>query len=104
MNLKILTNLAALSLLVTAVSAQGSYSGPEYGGYQGHDDGYSTYGYPTYGYEPSIVGPAYVGGPWGYGFDDTYGLDGWSDYELPPPAQNPAGPSKTIEIPQDQGK
>jgi hypothetical protein len=101
MNRKILTNLAALTLLVSVVSTQGVYRGPEYGGYQGHEYGYSTYGYPTYGYGPSIVGPAYVGN--GYGFD-TYGFDGWSDYELPPPAPNPVGPPKTIEIPQDHGK
>jgi hypothetical protein len=103
MKRKILTNLAALTLLVSVVSTQGSYRGPEYGGYQGHEYGYSTYGYPTYGYGPSIEGPAYVGVPWGYGFD-TYGFDGWSDYELPPPAPNPVGPPKTIEIPSDQGK
>ena len=103
MKRRILTNLAALTLLVSAVSTHGSYRGPEYGGYYGHDYGYSTYGYPTYGYGPSIVGPAYVGNPLGYGFD-TYGFDGWSDYELPPPAPNPVGPPKTIEIPPDQGK
>jgi hypothetical protein len=101
MKRKILTNLAALTLLVSAVSTHGSYHGPEYGGNYGHEYGYSTYGYPTYGYGPSIYGPAYVGN--GYGFD-TYGFDGWSDYELPPPAPNPVGPSKTIEIPSDHGK
>ncbi len=103
MKLKILTNLAALTLLVSAVSTQGSFRGPEHGGYFGHENGYSTFGYPTYGYGPSIDGPAYVGVPWGYGFD-TYGFDGWSDYELPPPAPNPVGPSKTIDVPQDHGK
>ena len=103
MKRKILTNLAALTLLVSAVSTQGSYRGPEYGGFQGHEYGYSTYGYPTYGYGPSVDGPAYVGNPWGYGFD-TYGFDDWSDYDLPPPAPNPVGPSKTIDIPSDRGK
>ena len=103
MKRKILTNLAALTLLVSVVSTHGSLRGPEYGGY-GHEYGYSTnYGYPSYGYGPSIVGPAYVGNPLGYGFD-TYGFDGWSDYELPPPALNPVGPSKTIEIPSDHSK
>ena len=99
MKRKILTNLAALTLLVSVVSTQGVYRGPEYGGYYGHEYGYST----NYGYGPSIDGPAYVGNPWGYGFD-TYGFDGWSDYELPPPAPNPVGPSKTIEIPPDHSK
>src|SRR5258707_14457625 len=104
MKRKILTNLAALTLLVSVVSSHGSYRGPEYGGYYGHEYGYSTNsGYPSYGYGPSIDGPAYVNVPWGYSFD-TYGFDGWSDYELPPPAPNPVGPSKTIEIPQDHGK
>src|SRR5258708_18982477 len=103
MKRRILTNLAALSLLVALVSAQGSYRSPEYGGFRGHQNGYSTYGYRNYGYGPSIVGPAYVGDPWGYDYD-TYGLDGWSDYDVPPPAPNPVGPSKTIEIPQDKGK
>ena len=93
------TTLAALSLLFAVASTQGSYRGPEYGGFYGHE--YSTYGYPTYGYGPSIYGPAYVGN--GYGFD-TYGFDGWSDYDLPPPAPNPTGPSKTIEIPSDHSK
>jgi hypothetical protein len=101
---KILTNLTALSLLVGVVSTQGVYHGPANGGDYAHEYGYSTYGSPTYGYGPSIVGPAYVGSPWDYGFDDTYGLDGWSDYDLPPPAPNPVGPSKTIEIPQDHSK
>jgi hypothetical protein len=101
MKRKIPTSLAALSLLFAVAATQGSYRGPEYGGSYGHE--YSTYGYPTYGYGQSIEGPAYVGNPWGYGFD-TYGFDGWSDYELPPPAPNPVGPSKTIEIPPDQGK
>ena len=57
----------------------------------------------TYGYGPSIEGPGYVGNSWGYDLD-TYGFDGWSDYDLPPPAPNPVGPSKTIDIPQDRGK
>jgi hypothetical protein len=103
MKREISTVLVALSLLFAVVSAQGSYRGPEYGGYYGHEYGHSTYGYPTYGYGPSIDGPAYVGNPWGYGFD-RYGFDGWSDYELPPPAPNPVGPSKTIEIPPDHSK
>ena len=81
MKRKILTNLAALTLLVSAVSTQGPYRGPEYGGYYGHEYGYSTYGYPTYGYGPSIEGPAYVGNPLGYGFD-TYGFDGWRPQRL----------------------
>ncbi len=95
---KILANLAALSLLVGFVSTQGSYRGSNYG----RDYGYSTYGYPTYGYGSSIVGPAYLD-PWGDAYD-AYGLDGWSDYDLPPPAPNPVGPSKTIEIPADRGR
>ena len=98
MKRKILTNLAALSLLVTAVSTQGSYMG------RGHGEDYGQrYGYPTYADGPSIVGPAYVGNPWGYDYD-TDGLDDWSGYDLPPPAPNPIGPSKTIEIPQDHGR
>jgi hypothetical protein len=97
------TTLAAMTLLVGAVSTQGSYRGPEYGGYYGHEYGYSTYGYPSYGYGPSIVGPAYVGNPWGYGYD-TDGLGQWSGDDLTPPAPNPVGPSKTIEIPPDRGK
>ena len=104
MTRKILTNLAALSLLVGVFSTQGSYMGRGYGEDYGHDYGYSTYGYPNYGYGPSTVGPAYVGDPWGYGYDDTYGLDGWSDFDLRSPAPNPTGSPKTIEIPQDQGK
>ena len=99
MKRKILTNLAALTLLVSVVSTQGSYRGPEYGGYYGHEYRYST----NYGYGPSIVGPAYVGNPLGYGYD-TDGLDDWSGYDLPPPAPNPVGPSKTIEIPSDRGR
>jgi len=98
MKRKILTNLAALSLLLSVVSTQGSYRSPEYAGDFGHEYGYSTYGYPTYGY-----GPAYFGNPWGYGYD-TYGLDDWSDYDLPPPAPNPVGPSKTIEIQSGHGQ
>ena len=98
MNRKILTNLAALTLLASVVSTQGVYRGPGYGGYYRHG-----YAYPTYGYGPSIDGPESVGNLWGYGFD-TYGFDGWSDYDLPPPAPNPVGPSKTIEIPSDHGK
>jgi hypothetical protein len=101
---KILTNLAAFSLLVGAFSTQGVFRGQDYGGDYGHQYGYSTYGYPMYGFGPSTVGPAYVDNPWGYDFDDAYGSDGWPDYDLPPPAPNPVGPSKTIEIPQDQGK
>jgi hypothetical protein len=105
MKLKILTNLAALSLLLGVFSTQGAYRGPEYGGDYGHEYGYSTnYGSPSYGYGPSIVGPAYVDSPWGSGYDDTYGLDGWSDFDLRSPAPNPVGSPKTIEIPQDQGK
>ena len=103
MKRKILTNLAALTLLVSAVSTHGVYRGPEYGGYYGHEYGYSTYGYPSYGYGPSIVGPAYVGNPLGYGYD-TDGLDDLSGYDLPPPAPNPVGPSKTIEIPSERGQ
>jgi hypothetical protein len=95
---EILTTLAALSLLVSVVSTQGPYRGPEYGGYYGQEYGYSTNGYPTNGYGPSIIGPAYVGNPWGYGYD-TSGLGDWSGYDLPPPAPNPVGPPKTIEIP-----
>ena len=98
MKRKIPTTLAALSLLFAVVSTQGSQLGGGYGGYYGHG-----YGYPTYAYGPSIDGPAYVGNPWGYGFD-TYGFDGWSDYELPPPPPNPVGPSKTIEIPPDHSE
>ena len=103
MKREILTTLAAMTLLVGVVSTRGSYRGPEYGGYYGHEYGYSTYGYPSYGYGPSIVGPAYVGNPLGYGYD-TDGLDDWSGYDLPPPAPNPVGPSKTIEIPSDRGQ
>jgi hypothetical protein len=98
MKRKILTNVAALSLLFAVASTQGSYMGRGYGDYHG-----DRYGYPTYGYGPSIVGPAYVGNPWGYGYD-TDGLDDWSGYDLPPPAPNPVGPSKTIEIPSDRGQ
>jgi hypothetical protein len=95
---KILTNVAALSLLFAMASTQGSPMGRGDGDY--HGDGY---GYPTYGYAPSTVGPAYVDSPWGYGFD-TYGFDGEADYELPPPAPNPVGPPKTIEIPPGHGQ
>jgi hypothetical protein len=98
MKRKIPTTLATLSLLFAVVSTQGSHLGPGYGGYYEHGDGY-----PTYAYGPSNVDPPYVGNPLGYGFD-TYGFDGWSDYELPPPAPNPVGPSKTIEIPPDHGQ
>ena len=100
---KILASLTAFSLLLGVVSTQGVYRGPENGGDYGREYGYSTFGNPADGYGPSIVGPAYFGNPWGYGFD-SYGFDSWSDYELPPPAPNPAGPSKTIDIPQNQGK
>jgi hypothetical protein len=103
MKREILTTLAAMTLLVGVVSTRGSYRGPEYGGYYRHQYGYSTYGYPSYGYGPSIVGPAYVGNLQGYGYD-TDGLDQWSDYDLTAPAPNPAGPSKTIEIPSDRGR
>jgi len=100
MRRKILTNLAALSLLLSVVSTQRSYRGPEYGGHYGHE-----YGYSTYGYGPSVDGPAYVGYPWGYGYDyDQDGLDDWSDYDLLPPAPNPVGPSRTIEIPSGHGQ
>jgi len=98
MNGKILTNLAALSLLLSVVSTQGSYRSPENGGYL---HGYPTTFFSTYGYGPSIDGPAYVGNLWGYGFDS---YDDWSDYDLPPPAPNPVGPSKTIEIPSGHGQ
>jgi hypothetical protein len=103
MKLKILTSLAALTLLIGAVSTHAEDRGPGYGGYQGHEYGYSNYGYPPYGYAPSTVGPAYVDSPWGYGFD-TYGFDDDPDYDLPPPAPNPDGAPKTIEIPQDKSK
>ena len=103
MKRKILANLAALTLLVGVVSTHGSYVGRGYSGSYGHEYRNSTYGYPTYGYGPSILGPAYVGNPWGYDYD-TDGLDDWSGYDLPPPAPNPIGPSKTIEIPQDHGR
>jgi len=103
MSRKILTNLAALSLLMGVFSTQGSYMDRGRGEDYGRDYGDSTYGYPTYGYGPSIVGPAFVGNPWGYGYD-TDGLDQWSDIDLRRPAPNPVGPSKTIEIPQDRGK
>ena len=105
---KIPTTLAALSLLVGMVSTQGAYRDRGYGEHYGHEYGYPTYGYPTYGYSPygygpSIVGPAYFGNQWGYGYD-TDGLDDWSDYDLPPPAPNPIGPPKTIEIPPENGR
>ena len=103
MKRKILTNLAALSLLMGVFSTQGSYMDRGHDGDYGHNYGYSTYGYPTYGYGPSIVGPAYVGDPLGYGYGID-GLDQWSDIDLRHPAPNPVGPSKTIEIPQDRGK
>ncbi len=95
MKREFLTGLAALSLLVAAVSTQGSYLGPGGGGYYGNG-----YGYPAYGaYGTSIAGPAYVGGPWGYGYDYGWLDDGYSDFALPPPAANPVGPPKTIQIP-----
>ena len=101
--LKIPTTLAALALLFAVVSTQGSYRDRGYGEHDGHEYGYPTYGYPTYGYGSSIDGPAYVGDPWGYGYD-TDGLDDWSDYDLQPPAPNPIGPPKTIEIPPEHGR
>jgi hypothetical protein len=100
---KIPTTLAALSLLFAVVSTQGSYLGRGHGRYYGHEYGYPTYRYPTYGYGPSIVGPAYLGNPWGYGYG-TDGLDEWSGYDLQPPAPNPIGPPKTIEIPPERGR
>ncbi len=99
MKREFLTGLAALSLLVAAVSTQGSYFGPGDGGYYGNGYAYSAYGE----YEPSIVGPAYLG-PWGYGYDYGWLDDGYSDFGLPPPAANPVGPSKTIEVPQDHAQ
>jgi len=102
MKRKILTNLAALSLLFGVASMQGSYMGQGFGGHYGNGDGY-----PSYGYGPSIVGPAYVDSPWGYGYDgyDSDWLDDWSGFStLPPPAPNPIGPPKTIEIPPDHAQ
>jgi hypothetical protein len=103
---KILTNLAALSLLFGVASMQGSYMGQGFGGHYGNGYGYG-YGYPSYGYGPSIVGPAYVGTPWGYGYDGygyDDGFDDWSGFSLPPPAPNPIGSPKTIEIPPDHSQ
>ncbi len=95
MKREFLTGLAALSLLVAAVSTQGSYFGPGDGGHYGNG-----YGYPAYSeYGPSINAPAYLG-PWGYGYGyEDWWDDGYSDFALPPPAPNPVGPPKTIEVP-----
>ena len=61
MKTKILTGLAALSLLVCVVSTQGCYDGGGWGG-----GGYGG-GYPTYAAGPSFYGPAFVGHPYAYG-------------------------------------
>jgi hypothetical protein len=105
MKRNILTTLTALSLLFAVGSTRGADFGRGDGGYYGHESGYEQgygYGYPGYGYAPSNVDPGYVGYPWAYGYDDW--LDQWSDYSLPPPAPNPTGPSKTIEIPPDHAQ
>jgi hypothetical protein len=100
MKRKILTSLAALSLLFGVASTQGSYMGPGYGGHDGNGYGYPAYG----GYGPSIYGPGYLG-PWGYGYGyEDWWDDGYSDFALPPPAPNPNGPPKTIEIPPDHAQ
>jgi hypothetical protein len=66
MKRKMLTILAALSLGLFLVSAQGCYD-------YGYPGGYS---YPTYAYGPSYYGsghPYYGGYGWGHGWDH----DGW---------------------------
>ncbi len=72
MKRKILSVLAALSLGLCVVSTQGCYDAGYPGGYYGGGGGY-----PAYAYRPSsFYGPAYVGHPWGYGYDH-YGYGGW---------------------------
>src|SRR5271165_4098748 len=77
MKRKILTGLAALSLLVGVVSTQGCYDGGGWGvgGYGG--------GYSTYAAGPSYYGPAFVGHPYAYGYRgfDRSGL-GQDGHEL----------------------
>ena len=62
MKTKILTGLAALSLLVGVVSTQGCYDV----GYPG--GGWGGGGYSTYAAGPSYYGPAFVGHPYAYGY------------------------------------
>jgi hypothetical protein len=120
MKRKILSSLAALSLLFGVASMQGAHMGQGFGGHYGNGNGYGYgheygygngygygYGYPSYGYGPSIVGPAYIGNPYGYGYDgygDDDWFDDWSGFSLPPPAPNPIGSPKTIEIPSDRAQ
>jgi hypothetical protein len=106
MKRNILTTLTALSLLFAVVSTRGTSIGRGYDGYYGHGYGYEQgygYGYPSYAYGPSRVDPGYLGYQSGYGYYDDW-LDQWSDFSLPPPAPNPTGPSKTIEIPPAHSK
>ena len=70
MKTKILTGLAALSLLVGVVSTQGCYDGGGWGG-----GGYGG-GYSTYAAGPSYYGPAFVGHPYAYGYRG-FGHDGF---------------------------
>ncbi len=76
MKRKLLSVLAALSLGLCVVSTQGCYDVGYPGGYYGGGDP------PAYAYGPSFYGPAYVGHPWGYGYDH-YGYRGWGhDYAV----------------------
>ena len=69
MKRKILTGLAALSLLFCVVSTQGCYD-VDYSGYGGYGGGYPTYAYGrAYGWGH----PYYGGYGWGHGRDH----DGW---------------------------
>jgi hypothetical protein len=71
MKRKMLTILAALSLGLFLVSAQGCYDYEYPGGYGG---------YPSYAYGPAYGwGHPYHGGyGWGHGWDhDGWGHDGW---------------------------
>ena len=69
MKTKILTGLAALSLLIGVVSTQGCYDGGGWGG-SGYGGGYSTYAAG-----PSYYGPAFVGHPYAYDYRG-FGHDG----------------------------